>query len=140
MNSIIKPSFYARLRTIFIFLFFCIPFISSEAQNYVFEYDVDFMFDQRKRRYYHNLYISTQNGKGEVEVMAFNFYKTQKGRRIMGKELIPAKDGSITKIRTVSLREVKFALWFPDSSGKHYHTQYEAKDGQYDYSVPIGIS
>lgn len=139
MNSIIKPSFYARLRTIIMFLFFCIPFISSEAQNYVFEYDVDFMFDQRKRRYYHNLYISTQNGKGEVEVMAFNFYKTQKGRRIMGKELIPAKDGSITKIRTVSLREVKFALWFPDSSGKHYHTQYEAKDGQYDYSVPIGI-
>jgi len=102
-------------KILFLFLF-VFAAIEGMAQNYVFEYDVNFRFNNpgNRRRYDLGMFYNTKNNSGTREVYDFNMDDQEDERRVTGRLVIPASEGPINDIFINTDRQVKFVFWSDD--------------------------
>lgn len=120
-----------RLKYIVFFLF---SFLELHAQNYVFEYDVEFFLYSGSRRFYNTLFYTTTNNPTKKEIPAFSMYRERRSHfSIQGDYLIPANEGPINKMWVETLRQVKFGAWYSD--GDNTSDFFSSNNGQTEFSL-----
>lgn len=103
------------MKQLLLCLFLALISVNSVAQNYIFEYDVDFKFtDEGDRRYMLHMLYNTQNNPTTMEVNDFAMDREKFGKRVSGKILIPVTEGPINDIFINTDREVRFVVWHND--------------------------
>ena len=124
-----------RIASIF---FFLLGILELHAQEYIFEYDVEFFLYSGRRRFYNHLYYTTANSSAKKEFTDFSMHREQRGHfGITGRVSLPAHEGPITHIWAETSRQVK-DLGFWNSDCEHTAEQYIASSGQtefYNYIV-----
>lgn len=110
-------------------------FLEIHAQNYVFEYDVEYFLYSDRRRFYCSLYYTTSQNSTPNEIQAFKMYRERRSHfSITGQTLISAKDGPINRIWAETSRQVKdFGIW--NSDGDNIAELYTASNGQTEFSL-----
>ncbi|WP_212126135.1 hypothetical protein, partial [Bacteroides pyogenes] len=87
------------------------------AQNYVFEYDVEFFLNSGSRRFYNTLFYTTTNNPTKREIPAFSMSRERRSHfSIQGDYLIPANEGPINKMWVETSRQVQTVWWNADGS------------------------
>lgn len=110
-------------------------FLEIHAQNYVFEYDVEYFLYSDRRRFYCSLYYTTSQNSTPNEIQAFKMYRERRSHfSITGQTLISAKDGPINRIWAETSRQVRdFGIW--NSDGDNIAELYTASNGQTEFSL-----
>lgn len=115
-------------------VFFLLGYLGLHAQNYVFEYDVEFFLNSGSRRFYNTLFYTTTNNSTKREIPAFSMRKEQRGHfRIQGSSLIPANEGPVNKMWVETSRQVKFVFWNAD--GKKTSDFFSSNNNQTEFSL-----
>jgi hypothetical protein len=106
------------------FLFMTALLPNLRAQNYVFEYDVEFHLNN-SRRYFLNLHFTTTR-RYTAEVSDFMMDRQQTHKRVTGKTLIPATNGPINQIDIWENRQLFLTIggWTGDLSGGRWYRLY----------------
>ena len=98
-------------------VFFLLGYLELHAQNYVFEYDVEFFLNSDRRRFYNTLFYTTANNPTRREIPAFSMGQERRSHfSIQGEYPIPANEGPINKMWVETSRQVKFVAWHSDGS------------------------
>lgn len=108
--------------------------LGLHAQNYVFEYDVEFFLNSGSRRFYNTLFYTTTNNPTKREIPAFSMSRERRSHfSIQGDYLIPANEGPINKMWVKTSRQVKFAAWHSD--GSNTSDFFSSNNGQTEFSL-----
>ena len=114
-------------------VFFLLGYLELHAQNYVFEYDVEFFLNSDRRRFYNTLCYTTTRNSARKEITAFSMFRERRDHfSIQGRTLIPAQDGPINHMWAESSRQVKAVIW--NSDCKHTAEFYSGSNTQTEFS------
>ena len=96
--------------------FFLLGILELHAQEYIFEYDVEFFLYSGRRRFYNHLYYTTANSSAKKEFTDFYMHREQRDHfGITGRVSLPANEGPITHIWAETSRQVKdLGFWNSD--------------------------
>ncbi|MDR2816142.1 MAG: hypothetical protein LBB62_05515, partial [Proteiniphilum sp.] len=141
-------SLFLRYSLSFLFMTALLPDLF--AQNYAFEYDVEFFMnvnEGRRRRYYNTMYYQTAFSSGELELSDFSMFREENFKRVRGDIKIPVSKGPITQIRVVTDRQVRVVIAFVETwnddyneSGDTYRVQlYNGSSNVYEFDLSNSI-
>lgn len=117
-------------------VFFLFGFLALHAQNYVFEYDVEFFLNSDSRRFYNTLFYTTTNNPTAKEIPAFTMWRERRSHfSIQGNFLIPANEGPITKMWVKNSRQVSVAWTWHSDSPTHTSVFWSPNNEQTEFSL-----
>lgn len=105
--------------------------ISAEAQNYIFEFKVDYHMHHPRRRYYQSVYYTTEKNVNVV-IPEWGLYQGMGNHTCQGKISIPAKSGPIRKIRINSFWQKKGIWWDSDNGSERDEYIYQGESSEFD--------
>ncbi len=127
------------MRRLIYIVFFLLGCFELHAQNYVFEYDVEFFLNSGSRRFYNNLYYTTTNNSTKRVIPAFSMHQERRRHfRVQGSYLISASEGLINKMWVETSRQVRVKIgiistW--NSDGSNTSDFFSSNNGQTEFSL-----
>lgn len=84
------------MKRLTLIVFFLLGCLGLHAQDYVFEYDVEFFLHSGRRRFYNTLFYTTTNNSTKRKIPAFSMSEERRTHfSIQGNYLIHANEGPI---------------------------------------------
>ena len=127
------------MKRLTLIVFFLLGCLGLHAQDYVFEYDVEFFLNSGRRRFYNTLFYTTTNNSTKRKIPAFSMCEERRTHfSIQGNYLIPANEGPINKIWVETSRQVRVKIgivttWNAD--GRKTSDFFSLNNGQTEFSL-----
>ena len=123
------------MRKLVTILFCLFGLLEIHAQYYIFEYDVEFFLDRKRRRYYNELFYTTTRNSTKRDIPAFFMHRERRGHfSVQGSYSIPAKDGPVNHMWARTSKQVKsVGVWSKDGSNTAEFL--ESRNGQTEFSL-----
>ena len=127
------------MKRLTLIVFFLLGCLGLHAQDYVFEYDVEFFLNSGKRRFYNTLFYTTTNNSTKRKIPAFSMSEERRTHfSIQGNYLIPANEGPINKIWVETSRQVRvkiFSIPTWNADGRKTSDFFSLNNGQTEFSL-----
>ena len=127
------------MKRLTLIVFFLLGCLGLHAQDYVFEYDVEFFLHSGRRRFYNTLFYTTTNNSTKRKIPAFSMSEERRTHfSIQGNYLIHANEGPINKIWVETSRQVSVKFGFIptwNADGRKTSDFFSLNNGQTEFSL-----
>ena len=127
------------MKRLTLIVFFLLGCLGLHAQDYVFEYDVEFFLHSGRRRFYNTLFYTTTNNSTKRKIPAFSMSEERRTHfSIQGNYLIHANEGPINKIWVETSRQVSVKIGFIptwNADGRKTSDFFSLNNGQTEFSL-----
>lgn len=127
------------MKRLTLIVFFLLGCLGLHAQDYVFEYDVEFFLNSGRRRFYNTLFYTTTNNSTKRKIPAFSMSEERRTHfSIQGNYLIHANEGPINKIWVETSRQVSVQIGFIptwNADGRKTSDFFSLNNGQTEFSL-----